>query len=392
MTSSVVSRRGIGPAKSVLHLKASPATTPMWIHRYSPRAIALITALDVLLSPLAPLVHAQATSPTATPQPASPPTSEAGDGGWPRDFVTATGGMVRVFQPQIASWDGQKRIVMYAGVSYSAKGSEKPALGTIKVEGNTSVSVSERLVNFTDFRMTESNFPGLASDKQKEIVSELTAEMAKKVPEGETVLGLDRVLARLDKSELIPKNIDGVKADPPEIFYSSAPAVLMNLDGDPVWSPIKENDLKFAVNTNWDLFEHTPTKTLYLRRDDSWLTATELTGPWKPAGKLPDSFAKLPPEENWKDVKAALPGRALSAASTPKGLVSTKPAELILVHGAPSYLLVDGTRLLWVSNTDADVFRLGKGGPVYYLVSGRWFSAPDFTGPWTFATTTLAED
>jgi hypothetical protein len=38
------------------------------------------------------------------------------------------------------------------------------------------------------------------------------------------------------------------------------------------------------------------------------------------------------------------------------------------------------------------VFRLGKGGPLYYLVSGRWFSAPDFTGPWTFATPTLPED
>ena len=32
---------------------------------------------------------------------------------------------------------------------------------------------------------------------------------------------------------------------------------------------------------------------------------------------------------------------------------------------------------------------MGKTGPVYYLVAGRWFSAPDFTGPWTFATPSL---
>ena len=51
-----------------------------------------------------------------------------------------------------------------------------------------------------------------------------------------------------------------------------------------------------------------------------------------------------------------------------------------------------GTRLLWVSNTESDVFRLGKDGPVYFLVSGRWFTAPGFTGPWTFATPTLPED
>ena len=29
---------------------------------------------------------------------------------------------------------------------------------------------------------------------------------------------------------------------------------------------------------------------------------------------------------------------------------------------------------------------------MYYLVAGRWFSAPDFTGPWTFATPSMPED
>jgi hypothetical protein len=45
-----------------------------------------------------------------------------------------------------------------------------------------------------------------------------------------------------------------------------------------------------------------------------------------------------------------------------------------------------------VSNTESDVFRMGKTGEVYYLVAGRWFSAPDFVGPWKFATTSLPED
>ena len=53
---------------------------------------------------------------------------------------------------------------------------------------------------------------------------------------------------------------------------------MMNIDGEPIWSPIKENDLKFAVNTNWDLFQHAPTNTYYLRNDDSWLKATDVNG------------------------------------------------------------------------------------------------------------------
>ena len=76
----------------------------------------------------------------------------------------------------------------------------------------------------------------------------------------------------------------------------------------------------------------------------------------------------------------------------PQVFVSLQPAELILLTGEPNYLAVQGTGLLWVSNTESDVFRMGKTGTVYYLVAGRWFSAPDFTGPWTFATPSLPPD
>src|SRR5262249_32674054 len=245
-----------------------------------------------------------------------------------------------------------------------------------------------RLVNFTNLKLTQSNFPDLPKDQLQEVV----ARIQEAVPQGAMVLGLDRVLARLDKSQIIPKNVEGVKADPPIIFYSTSPAVLVNLDGDPIWSPIKDNDLKFAVNTNWDLFQHVPTNTLFLRNNSSWLTATDVKGPWKPAGKLPDSFGKLPNDDNFKDVKGALPGRPLEPNTMPKVFVSTTPAELILLRGAPNYLQVSGTQLLWVSNADSDVFKMGKNGLVYFLVSGRWFSAPDFSGPWTFATEKLPED
>ena len=221
---------------------------------------------------------------------------------------------------------------------------------------------------------------------------EIVAEIDRAIPDDERVIALDRVLANLNKSQIVPKVVEGLKADPPKVFFSKTPAVIVNIDSEPIWSPIKDNDLKYAVNTNWDLFQHTPTNTYYLRNNDTWLKASDLNGKWAPAGTLPASFSKLPAEDNWKDVKANLPGKAVKAAAVPKVLVSTQPAELILLRGEPNYLLVSGTTLLWVSNTDSDVFRLGKTGPVYYLVAGRWFSAPDFTGPWTFATQNLPPD
>jgi hypothetical protein len=354
---------------------------------------ALVTALLVLAAPGATMITAGtgAQAPAPSKPAAAAPAAAPVDGGWPRAYTSASGGRITLYQPQIASWTNQKQVVAYAAVSYRPKGAaaaDKPALGSIKVEADTAASLDQRLVNLTRLRITESNFATLPREQTGEVVAEIT----KTLPGPELVIGLDRVLANIDKSQIMPKNVEGIKAEPPAVFFSKGRAVLVNFDGEPVWSPIKENDLKFAINTNWDVFEHAPTKTYYLRNSTTWLKTTDLNGAWTPAGKLPPSFAALPADENWKEVKANLPGAALTAAQLPKVFVSTKPAELILLRGEPSYLLVANTNLLWVANTESDVFRLGKAGPVYFLVTGRWFSAPDFSGPWTFATPQLPED
>ena len=353
--------------------------------------VASLTIIGMLSPSVAPLVAAQApatkapavkapaaTTPAAKTPAASATTPAAPDGGWPRTYTTSSGAALLIYQPQVASWTDQKHATLYAAVSYTSKGAKQAALGTISVESETKVAVDERLVSFSDFKIGQSNFPTLQRDAVKTVVSEISTS----VPLDERVIALDRVLANIDTSLIIPKNVEGVKADPPTIFFSETPAVLVNIDGEPIWSPIPQNDLRSAVNTNWDLFEHGPSKTYYLRNDRMWMKASDVKGPWTPAGKLPPSFDKLPADENWKDVKATLPGQQVSASKMPKVFVSFEPAELILLRGKPSYLKVEGAKqLLWVNNTDSDIFRMSSAGSVYFLVAGRWFSAPDFTGP-----------
>jgi hypothetical protein len=344
-----------------------------------------LAARQATAKPVAPSSKAAAPS---TPATAAPAATVPIDGGWPRIYDLPSGGTILVYQPQVASWDRQAHLVAFSAVSQRAKAGDKPAIGTIKLEADTSVSTSERLVSLQKMKIVEANFQTLS----KEQIREVAAEVEKAIPDDERVIALDRLLANVDKSQVVPKNIEGIKSDPPTIFFSKVPAVIVNLDGEPIWSPIKENDLKFAVNTNWDLFQHGPTGTLYLRNNASWLKAADVKGPWAPAGTLPASFSKLPAEDNWKDVKANLPGKATAPSAVPKVFVSLQPSELILLSGAPAYLPVQGTGLQWVSNTESDLFRMGTGGAVYYLVAGRWFSAPDFTGPWTFATPSLPGD
>ena len=279
--------------------------------------VAVVTALCMGASPLAPIVQAQTAAKAAVPKPAAQPAAQVDptvDGGWPKAFTTNAGAALVVYQPQISSWADQRHLDMYSAVSYQAKGAPATAYGTIKVEATSNVSVDARLVSFSDFVITQSNFPGL----QKDQIRDLLAEITESIPLQQRVLGLDRVLANLDTSRIVPRNAEGIKADPPTVFFSQTPAVLVNIDGDPIWSQIPGNDLRYAVNTNWDLFEHAPTKTLYLLATDTWLKATDVKGPWVYAGPLPDSFFKLPGDANFNDVKGALPGKRIAASQAPK--------------------------------------------------------------------------
>ena len=130
------------------------------------------------------------------------------------------------------------------------------------------------------------------------------------------MIALDRVLASIDKSQIMPKDVEGVKADPPAIFFSNAPAVLVNFDGEPIWSPIKGNDLKFAVNTNWDVFQHEPTKTFYLRNEQAWLKTARphgtVDGRRQAAGEL---LASCRPTRTGRTSRPSLPGKALFRAT-----------------------------------------------------------------------------
>ena len=50
---------------------------------------------------------------------------------------------------------------------------------------------------------------------------------------------------------------------------------------------------------------------------------------------------------------------------------------------------IEGTNLLYVKNTTGNVFKSISDQLTYVLVTGRWFSAPGFDGPWVYVTKTM---
>lgn len=127
------------------------------------RAVVVIaTAVSLVSPPFLDVFRAQAQAPTSTAKPATPkaktatptaastasPSTVAApvDGGWPKSYSTPSGGVILIHTPQIASWADQRLLVLYSAVSYNAKGASKAALGAIKAETATRVSLEQRQI------------------------------------------------------------------------------------------------------------------------------------------------------------------------------------------------------------------------------------------------------
>jgi hypothetical protein len=310
------------------------------------------------------------------------------DPDWPREFIGENGGKLVMYQPQVTAWRNYETLEGRTAVAFSVTEDAAPSLGAIEMVADTETDLESRLVKVSGIRFTRASFPSANAEATERLVAPLEELYGGK----ELIVSLDRILANLERSQ---RDLEPVAArpDPPKIFTSTEPAILVLLDGPLVLSPIEKSDLEFVINTNWDLFVDPATTTFYLRNDDVWLKARQLAGTWSPAGKLPKSFKKLSKkDENWNEVRASLPGRKIEPEEVPAVFYSQEPAELLLIEGEPRLALIEGTQLLWVVNTESDLFLSSADSHFYYLVSGRWFRAASLDGPWEFATPDLPAD
>src|SRR6185503_1116945 len=99
------------------------------------------------------------------------------DGGWPRGYSLPSEAQLVIFQPQALTWEDQKHLVAMSAVSYVPKGEQKPAMGTIKLEADTSVALTERLVKFSAIKITETNFQTLSKEQTQEIVGHIEKQL-----------------------------------------------------------------------------------------------------------------------------------------------------------------------------------------------------------------------
>jgi hypothetical protein len=178
--------------------------------------------------------------------------------------------------------------------------------------------------------------------------------------------------------------------DPPRLLFAEQSAILVLIDGDPVYRAVKGTDLQRIVNTKRFIVRDMA-GIHYMKMFDGWMEAYTLTGLWSVAGVPPpgadEALRRAAAAKGVALTDPTLPSgpgdtRKLDDATAPAIFVSTTPAELIVTEGPPQFATVEGTSLEYVENTTANVFREPTDQELYVLIAGRWFRAWTTDGPW----------
>jgi hypothetical protein len=242
-------------------------------------------------------------------------------------------------------WVGNRWLAR-AAFSVSNGPSSQPNYGVLWFQARTEIDKAKRLVSFTEIEITRVTFPS-APDKSGAYQGALQSHVAQK---GE-VIALDRVVTDIAAN---PAESTGsgyeVKNDPPKIFFSTKPALLILIDGAPVLRSVAGTDLERVINTRALLLNDRRTGKFYLRLMDGWLEAGNVNGQWQPAANAPEYLNKA------LEIAAASKQVDLLEGSgpVPDIYVSNVAAELLQTRGEPQIAAIPNTQLIYVSNSDND--------------------------------------
>ena len=328
----------------------------------------------------APYYHSQ-------PQPGySSATVEPAEAPWPRAIVNGSTTNL-VYQPQADFWDGHQLTARDA-VAVQEAGQPFPTYGVVTLKAITLVDKTRRTVSLENIQVVGGYFPA-AQQHSPDYLGLVRNTFPKQLPG----VSLDRLEASFVPAPSPGSSPEPLNNAPPKVIVSDKPAILVSIDGPPTFGPVPGTEMQRVINARVLLLKD-KTGTFYVHVLNGYLEAPSLEGPWTVAGQPPKGALEAANLAANSAIPADLlegkadsstnPPPLLSAASAPVVYVSTKPAELILFDGQPDFTPIPGTQLLYAANTTANVFKLLSDQQTYLLLSGRWFRAPSFEGPWQF--------
>ncbi len=177
---------------------------------------------------------------------------------------------------------------------------------------------------------------------------------------------------------------------PPEILVRKHPAELLQSNGNPQYSPIKNTSLLYMSNTDDDIIMDINSQEYYVLISGRWYKSKELnSGKWQyiPPDQLPEDFANIPGDSPISNVRASVKGtkeakEAVLETQIPQTAEIDRNSASIDVEydGYPEFEDIEGTRMRYAVNTDKSVLLID--GRYYCCDNAIWFEGPSPSGPW----------
>jgi hypothetical protein len=308
---------------------------------------------------------------------AQPPAATPADSPWPKQ-LTVNGDRIVIYQPQADTWNNN-RLEARVAVMVTPPGRSAPAFGIVAITARTKPDAENRTAALEDLKISSVDFPSDAhlADEVRQTLPQWPRSM------DVSKLRFDVAIGAAEKAgDSVP-----LKSDPPKVIFSTTPAVLVLIDGDPVLRRVRASHYSRVLNTPATLLFDPAAKQYYLDGETVWMTANNLNGPWTPASNPPADLDQVKAQLTQNDQKAPPSASAQTpapqAGAPPAVYVSTTPAELLQTKGEPQYSPIAGTQLVYATNSDNDIFMDVKTQNYFTLLSGRWYRAASVQGPWS---------
>lgn len=185
-------------------------------------------------------------------------------------------------------------------------------------------------------------------------------------------------------------NPDTIKVKP-KIIVRTKPAELIETIGEPELGTIEGASLLFVKNTESDIIVDINTQTYFILLSGRWFQSKSLEGPWSFAEpeKLPEDFAKIPPESEMGNVLTNVPGTqeakdAILDTQIPQTAKVDRNTKLEVTYdGEPKFEPLSTTDLYYATNTDKNVLKYFD--KYYCCDNAIWFVADSPKGLWKVA-------
>lgn len=302
----------------------------------------------------------------------------ATDTEWPRTF-SDQGMTVTVYQPQPESLEGTL-LKSRAAISVIPKGKTDPVFGAVWLESKIAIDRDERVVQVLSTDVPRVRFADVTSEQQEYFSRFLEHELNT----AHLSMNYDQLLASLSIAQKERREAEGLNTAPPKIIFETTPSILVFIDGEPRFREVGGTKLKRVVNTPFFIVLDTSTGTCWLNGGIRWFAARDIRGPWQQNPSPPKEVTGALSAE-LDTVKANIPKRENPADQRiPKIIVATEPTELIVFDGEPKFSPLTGSELLYVVNTEDDVFMEMTRQQYYVVLAGRWYRSGSLKGPWEF--------